>query len=270
MNKLRQKWSNFGNMVLDPWFIVFVLATIISIGLSIAIKTNALFSNLLAVFGSITGGIAGGVFQNEHSKITGENILRKKGQSAVRNLQSIQKQISSLRHWILDFNKNSKKQTDGHLNEIDRHLSILELNVNSGYQDWIDIDPALRGEKEVQEKFNETYRAFIVDLLDQKMKLVQSKNTSEKEILETKITQLEKQIKNLKKEKESVSLGAYTTLGNSSILSASELSKINTDSYVLGNQTCSVCGKSYPYDFSNTSISLLNTNLCPDCKKKYE
>jgi len=204
MTRLKQKWNSFGNMILDPWFLFFMLVTGVSLGFSIWIKENELFSNLLAVFGSIAGGIAGGVFQNEYSKVTGENILRKKGQSAVRNLQSIQKQIESLRCWVVDFGKKAKKEIKPQLNEIDRHLSVIELNVNSGYEDWIDIDPALRGEKEVQEKFNEAYRTFVVDLLDQKMKLAQSASASEQEELGKKISQLEKQIKNMKKEKESV------------------------------------------------------------------
>jgi len=267
MKKLKQKWNNFGTLVLDPWFLVFVIVTVVSLGFSIVIKDNALFSNLLAVLGSITGGIAGGIFQSEHSKTTGENILRKKGQSAVRNLQSIQKQIGSLRIWVMDFAKNAKKEIKPQLHEIDRHLSVIELNVNSGYEDWIDIDQTLREEKEVQEKYNETYRTFVVDLLDQKMKLVQSKNSSEKEELGKKISQLEKQIKNLRKERDSVSLTGHTILNDNSVFLASDLNKMDVGSYVLGGQTCSRCGKSYPYDFSSISISPTMANLCSDCKK---
>lgn len=265
MTRLKQKWNNFANMIFDPWFLVFILATITSLGLSIWFKTNELFSNLLAVFGSITGGIAGGIFQNEYSKVTGENILRKKGQSAVRNLQSIQKQIGSLRCWVMAFGKKAIKDVKPQLNEIDRHLSVIELNVNSGYEDWIDIDPTLRGEKEVQEKFNETYRAFVIDLLDQKMKLAQSATTAEQEGFGKKIAQLEKQIKNMKKEKESV-LFSSTTLGDNTGFSLGKSDLLNNN-FVLGNQICSKCGKTYPYDFNSTSISLTGMNLCSNCKK---
>ena len=201
MNNLGEKWVNFWNMVLDPWFLVFIVLTIFSLGFSISIKNNSAFSNLLAIFGSVTGGIAGGIFQNEHAKITGENILRKKGQSAVRNLQSIQKQISSLRCWVASFTDRANKEVKPQLREIDRHLSIIELNVNAGYEDWIDIDQTLRKEQAIQEKFNEAEQSFIVEILDQKMKLAQSATEAEQKELNGKIKQLEDQVKKIKKEK---------------------------------------------------------------------
>ena len=268
MNKLKQKWSNFISMVLDPWFLVFVIATIISLGFSIAIKTNELFSNLLAVFGSITGGIAGGVFQNEYSQTTGENILRKKGQSAVRNLQSIQKQIGSLRCWVVNFAKKANNTIKPQLSEIDRHLSVIELNVNSGYEDWIDIDPTLRGEKEVQEKFNEAYRAFVVDLLDQKIKLAQSANASEQEELNKKIDQLEKQIKGMKKESGVILGNSVASIGGLRAFSLNQDNNISLSGSVLtaSGPTCSQCGKKYNYDLTQP-ITIMGANFCPDCRK---
>lgn len=267
MKTFKQKWSHFGNMVLDPWFLFFSITTGVALGFSIGIKSNELFSNLLAVFGSIAGSIAGGIFQSEYSKITGENILRKKGQSAVRNLKSIQTQIHSLRCWVIEFAKKGRKEVKLQLTEIDRHLSIIELNVNSGYEDWIDIDSALRGEKEVQEKIDETLRAFVVDLLDQKMKLAQSTNTAEQEELGKKIEQLEKQIKGMKKE-------GGVILGNSvaSIVGLRAFSLNQDNNISLGNSvltasgpTCSQCGRKYNYDVIQPIT--IGANLCPDCIK---
>lgn len=260
MKTLKQKWNSFANMVFDPWFLMFFVATALSLGFSILIKNNPLFSNLLAVFGSITGGIAGGIFQNEHAKITGENILRKKGQSAVRNLQSIQKQIDSLRCWVTDFAKKGNKDTKPELNEIDRHLSVIELNVNSGYEDWIDIDPTLRGEKEVQEKFNEAHRSFVVDLLEQQMKLSQSTDSAEKKELAEKIDQLEKQIKTMKKESASVLSKplSYVVRG----VNGSSFSKINAGASYSRNHQCTICGNYFSPDYTKAS-----NYICEDCRK---
>jgi hypothetical protein len=222
----------------------------------------------LAVFGSITGGIAGGIFQSEHSKITGENILRKKGQSAVRNLKSIQTQIHSLRCWVVEFAKKAKKDVKPQLTEIDRHLSIIELNVNSGYEDWIDIDPALRGEKEVQEKQDEALRTFVVDLLDQKIKLAQSTNVAEQEELGKKIEQLEKQIKGMKKESGVILGTPVSSIGGLRVFPFNQGNNISLGTSVIASNglTCSMCGKNYPYDFTQASISAMN--LCPECRKK--
>lgn len=271
MKKLRENWGDFLTITLSPWFLIFCLTTVALLVLSVIYKDDTLVSNLLAILGSITGGFAGGIFQNEHGKLSGQNILEKKGQSAVRNLMSLQKQIHSLRAWVAGFSKSCTKDDKHQLDEIDRHLSTIELNLDSGYEDWIDIIPQLRQEKEIHEKYGEVFRSYAIELWDQRLKLAQSANATEREVLEKKISSLEKQMKDWKKERREVFVSALGG-GTSNPLSAGGLMASGTQfgythGFPMYSPFCNQCGA--PLD-SNIimSPSVADPGLCENCSKK--
>lgn len=275
MEQLKKSWGNFLAITLSPWFLVFSLITIVSLVVSATYKENVSFSNLLAVLGSITGGLAGGIFQNEYNKLLGQSILEKKGQSAVRNMMSLQKQIHSLRAWIGSFSKSCNKEDRHQLDEIDRHLSTIELNLNSGYEDWIDIIPQLRQEKEIHEKYGAVFRSYATELLDQRLKLAQAANETERSSLEKKISALEKQLKDWKKEKNDRIL--MSSLGGStgSRLSVGTFSEATSFPYMHGLSTyapiCSRCGAFLDVGVdSPASVLVAGENLCDNCRKKTE
>lgn len=285
MKKLTEKWEDFFR-AFNPWFVLMVLATILSVYFSIKFKDNQHFSNLLAALGSITGGIAGSIFQNEYNKNAGQEILEKKGLSAVRNLKSIQKQMVNLKDCIAIFLKKSTSENKSQLEEVYRHISTMELSVDSGYEDWIDILPQLSKEKEAQakiyEKYQEASRSLVADLLDQKMKLYQAASDAEKEASGKKIAQLEKHIKLLKNEDNSMILssslnrasftvgggggGTYRPIGVSTIANSGPHGLYNPGVTVsapcLGANKCSRCGKGY---HSTGLLSSEGSDLCPEC-----
>ncbi len=286
MKKLTEKWGDFFR-AFNPWFVLMGLSTILSVYLSIKFKDNQHFSNLLAALGSITGGIAGSIFQNEYNKNVGQEILEKKGLSAVRNLKSIQKQMVNLKDCIAIFLKKSTSENKSQLEEVYRHISTMELSVDSGYEDWIDILPQLSKEKEAQtkiyEKYQEASRSLVADLLDQKMKLYQAASDAEKETLGKKIAQLEKHIKLLKNEDNSMILsssldrasftvgggggGIYSPIGVSAIASSGSQGLYgpidNASAVYLGSKKCSACGKRY-----NPGLLSFGLDLCSECENK--
>lgn len=256
MKNLKEKWGVFFGMVLDPWFLIFTLATVTALVVSSLVKNNTT-SNLLAVFASITGGIAGGIFQGAFTRASGESTLEKKGQSAVRNLSAIKTQVASLRSWGLDFMKTAGKVAQRPLEEIDRHLSTIELNVESGYEDWIDILPQLREGKEIAQKFDEVLRVQLTELLDQRLKLSQSRDNAERTSLGVKIDQLEKQLEAVKRDR----VRTPWVSGATGSTIASGLLKLPW-SESLRVFRCDNCGKPLTY------TTLGGRTICDDCRAK--
>jgi hypothetical protein len=265
MTKLSEKWKNFLNLILDPWFSLFSTITIASLYFSAFFKDEVVTSNLLAIFGSVTGGLAGGVFQNQSNKYSGQNILEKKGQSAVRNLSSIQTQIASLRSWVNDFSKIGAKEKNVQLKEVDRHLSTMELHIRSGYEDWIDIIPQLRQEKEIQEKYEQAVMSSVNELLDQRMKLAQSVDAQEKKSLEEQIHKLENQLTELKNEGRAVftAAGAATMVPGSRISRPSFLNRPRMYAPIM--LTCTDCKKNF---VSSRIRAPSLQKFCPECESK--
>ena len=251
MKALGERWEKFWGLVLDPWFLLFVIVTAASLFFSAIFKENTVTSNLLAVLSSITGGIAGGLLQIQMSKQNGENTLQKKGQSAVRNLSSIQTQIASLRSWVAEFSKGGAREKNVQLEEVDRHLSTMELHIRSGYEDWIDIIPQLKQEKEIQEKYEQAIMASVNELLDQKMQLAQAADAQEKKNLERQINKHEEQLRELKEE------------GRRALYSG--IRRAPSPLFPPATLTCQTCSKEFQRDRTRPrSVQ----SSCPDCKTK--
>lgn len=256
MNDLKQKWGHFVGLVLSPWSVIFVGATALSLVFSATFKDNVPLSNLLAIIGSITGGIAGGIFQHEYGKAHDQNILEKKGRSALRNLDAIREQITQIRGWIGSF-KNVGVEGKKSLEETDRHLSTIMLNISAGLADWVDVVPELQERVEVAKKQEGVLKAYIEELLANKKELIISKDEKRALELKQKIIDLEKQIKDIRKR---------DSWPNGSVMATSGIGYgggIPLGAYTLGGgvvQTCSRCGRV----FVSNEVGLA-TPLCSEC-----
>jgi len=254
MKDLRKKWGHFLGLVFSPWSLIFIGATVVSLILSATLKDNIALSNLLAVIGSITGGIAGGIFQHEYGKTHDQNILEKKGRSALRNLDSIGEQIAQLRGWIESFKKNVGKEGNKSLEEIERHLSTITFNISAGVADWIDVVPELQERVEVAKKTEEVLKTYLEELLDNKKELIVSKDEKRVSELKTKITDLEKQIKKIQMESRSV-----TRSGR--VYQSQPLAASSVWGAVNGSLTrCEKCGN---YFSPGTGLT---AEVCPFCQ----
>jgi len=130
------KWKDFWSILWTPGFLIPGLITIISLVISIYQKENILFSSVMAVIGSIFSGVAGSFLNEEWSRVTGRNILEKKGMSAYRNIDNINKQICSVKSWIAVFVKKLKKgEEKRNLEELLRQISIIQFNILSSLED---------------------------------------------------------------------------------------------------------------------------------------
>ena len=152
---LIQKWANFAYVVLSPGALIFLSLTVLGLYLAIA-RFEGVLADTLSVFASLASALGGIFLKDDWDRLQGSTFLEKKGRSAVRNLESIDQQISKIREWTVEF-LNSRKVTKDSLREIDRHLSMTKFNVQSGIEDWKDVVPELEIFFEIKQKEKEAF-----------------------------------------------------------------------------------------------------------------
>ncbi|MFA6047647.1 MAG: hypothetical protein WCV59_00895 [Parcubacteria group bacterium] len=265
---LGQKWINFLNAVFSPVPIFSLLGGLGLLYLSVHYKDDGRFSILINLAGSLLIGIGGAFIKDRYVELSNESILIKKGQSAVRNLESIAKQIEQIRSW-LKFFISSKTSDKRDLEEINRHLSTTEMNIASGLADWIDIVPELNKKaEEMAEKaksYEEVVKTYVEELFKNKKKLLEvGENKKLKERLQESIKNLEKEVRDLKKYRPEftasgiISSSSFGSNGNG-------LSYLNRNSLARGlSKTCSNCGRVFEDDINRLTIG---PDLCEECRK---
>jgi len=268
-NTLKQKWISFCSAFFAPVPVFSILGGGILIALSIKYKDDINFSILINLIGSLLVGIAGAFIKERYDALMNESALIKKGQSAIRNLDSIGRQVVQIRGWIKSF-VGGKKEPKNALEEIDRHLSTTEMHIKSGLEDWTDIIPELKRTGEVIKNYQDVIKAYLEELLKNKKELlVVGENKELRERLEKRIKELEKNVKELKKEQPRI-LGDGG-IGTSFVVGSSPFISRGGGFIGLNDKVCSECGKSYSED-PLTPTFLATTfpfrDLCPECKRK--
>lgn len=259
-NSLKEKWANFRNAFLGPIPVFCILGGAILLIISILYKDKVEFSVLINLVGSLLFGIAGAFIKTNYDNLSSESVLIKKGLSATRNLNSIGQQIIKIKEWAKCFMSSKKDLTERSLEEIIRHLSTTEMNVRCGIDDWTDIIPELKEEKEknIEElkKYEEAIRAYREELFKIKKQILTKRDGDERKELEKKIKELEKEMKGLKRESPQVFDNA---------IMGPFIGKVDFNPTALNNKICNFCGKFYAEDYSH---AYLVGNICPECREK--
>ena len=246
-NTLKNKWGTFWNVIASPGSVVFSAVTVSELVISYLFKENLSFSTLLTVLAAVTGGIAGSFIKDDYVKLISENVLEKKGRSAIRNLRSIGKQIAHVRGWIEDFCKGrisaEQRRT---LDEIDRHLSTAQMNIDSGFEDWMDIVPELAEAAEVTKRQDEVVQAYLEKLYQDTKELIASTDKVRTEELKSRISDLEKLIKRVQHAPTSWARSG-TIFGGGSVIGSS----------------------GFGHGGSVTGVGFGSLHRCPKCKRMY-
>ncbi len=261
MKNLSQNWEKFIGVICGPGSVVFMVLTVASLICAYIFRGNALFAALLSILGSLLAGIAGSFIRDDYTKLTTANVLEKKGRSALRNLEAIRVQIVQIRSWIASF-KNVGKEGKKALEETDRHLSTIMLNIDAGLADWTDVVPELQERAEVVKKQEEVLRAIVEEILDNKKELVVSKDEKRVSELKKKITDLEKQINGIQK-KDSWSEVNVMNMPSVSLGSLPYVSSVTGGAYL---QTCRQCGRI----FNSGEMGVVAYPVCSDCRSGHD
>lgn len=265
-----QKWSSFLKAIGAPIPLLSMLSAAALIIVSVIFKDKTEFSILTNLIGSVFIGIAGAFIKGGYDELSGESILIKKGQSAIRNLSSISQQITQIQGWIATFIKKNDISKRA-LEEVNRHLGTTTLNISSGLADWIDIVPELRQTGEVVKSYENVIKAYIEELLKNKKELIEAGENKElKEQLEKRIKGIENNVKNLRLQQSNVFSSGITVSPSVSPTASYIDSLVGPPlniSYSFGKK-CSSCGVNYEEDFHQYPTLNIAPDLCPACRKK--
>jgi len=267
-NSLIFKWVSFFKVFLSPIVLSSLLAAIFLIVFSIVNKNNLGLSAFSGLVGSFLAAVFGAFFKEGYTKLTEESILQKKGESALRNIRSIEGQIIRIRALAEFFcsKKYKKKLSPLELKEINRHLETMSISVASGIEDWTDIVPALKEKKAKDRELIKTITPLLEELTKNQIELMRAKDTDTKKELEKKIEELKDKIDNQGITKRGLILSEPTRQTFSAISSGSGvLNSGFLDPSILGlSQYCRLCGKELNYQNIGTS-SFFHSGLCDDC-----
>ena len=275
-SKFIQRWAALLSIIFSPGFFLSAGTAGLTLFLSIYYKSNVPLSNTMAVVGSIFGGVAGAFLKDAYDHISNKNILEKKGTSALRNLEGIQTQLASIERWLALFRKKAKRADEQNtLDEIARHISTIHLNITAGLEDWEDIVPELKegSEKEaaIEQKYKDALESVTSSLLETRKELARAKDKEIGKELKKKITDLEKQVLEIKKDRDVASHGLlWGNLTTEPVtLTASKDESLYT-SNILGAAICSRCGKQFVPNMLSADSFPINSydhQCCDECKK---
>lgn len=255
------EWKSFGSLFLRPLTSIPVAISILALCYANATAIDKTASLILQIVSSVLLAIAGGSFYDAFKSLTGNNLLEKKGNSAVRNLS-----LSRLKIKNISYRAKEGASTE----EIRNSLSLLEKDIANATQEWNDILPGVDTIEEIYtilaEKENELDVAEKEkNLLNERIIKGNELGIMEKETLKGELKEKEKEILKLSQEIDKLKL--TTTYPVSGI--GLGLSSYNIPSHGKMGLTqstkikiCSKCGKQY------ISKSIFDLNECDSCKSK--
>jgi hypothetical protein len=190
---LKREWKIFFTILFKPLVICPTIITIIFLVFANADSSaERKFSILLNILAAIALAFAGGFLTDTYKSLIGDQILIKKGLSAVRNL--------SLCRWKI--NTISKALIKGSAQEAGNLLDMLEKDIANATQEWNDIIPGVTENieatyvvlKEKEEELKITHDELERIKKESLSSVEQEKNTQE---LNKKISTLTEQISKL-------------------------------------------------------------------------
>lgn len=145
-NSLKYKWSNFINVMLDPWVVLLLISTIAGIFYSIKIEDKNIFAILTLII-SIASGLLGGIIASRWAQMTELKVLVARGKSAIRSLKLILLNISNIEKrtkvYITRIDKDNKehKSITSNFEEVIEKCNTLEEEIINSIENWTDIIP---------------------------------------------------------------------------------------------------------------------------------
>lgn len=258
-HKLTREWNIVFSGLFRPLVLLPVIISAVALFFANSSTLDKRFSLVLNILSAISLAVAGGFFYDAVITSLGNNLLKKKGLSAVRNLSLARTMIKNISYRA---NKN------GTIEEVINLLSLLEKDIANATQEWNDILPGLDkieevyvllAEKEADLKITVQEKEKLDHLLTEEKQF----GDKEKDALIRKLEKAEKRISELNHE-----IGKLRVTTSSVDIGRLVLPGVVISSAGLGNNLigadkhCIRCGKSYKGSFS----LLEDSGLCTNCQ----
>ncbi len=273
---LIEDWSFTLGILFRPLVILPAILTVVALYFANSADNNKQYSILLNILASISLAFSGGFIYDGYKRFTGDTILIKKGQSAVRNLSLSRVKIR---------NAVARAKTNVPHAEIINLLSLIEKDIANATQEWNDILPGVAKIEEMYNVLEEKESELQIqeqqkEQLNQQLKVTTELNAAERTHLNTElenknreINRLSLEISNLKTTTSTPLLSGISSMtlpaSGADIWAVTKPTPIVHKRYHRTKATCSVCGKeflktiSYPQALPDT-----NPPVCNDCKPK--
>jgi hypothetical protein len=256
---LKEKWGSFLIVLLDPWVVLMLLATIVFLYYS----TQTTDKNILALITliiSIVSGLLGGIIANRWAQMTELKVMVARGKSAIRSLKLILLNISNVekrtKEYITCIDKDNKeyKLITSNFEEVIEKCNILQEEIISSIENWTDIIPEVANLKTQigvisDMKLKQAQLEDDISGLNENIKAIREEGSKEKEEIQNKLT-----VKEADLDKTKLKLKEAESKINTSILSGITISN--------SWETCKGCGTFY----QPSGIKLINDHLCDNCR----
>lgn len=276
LRKLKDEWKIFMGGFFRPPVIIPLILTGVSLYVANIKGIDRVFSLVLQIVAAFSLAIAGGFCAEAIKNLMGNNLLVKKGYSAVRNLSLARLKTKNI---------SDRAKKDASSEEINNLLSLLGKDIANATEEWNDILPgvnqiekvyALLSDKESELELVNREKDRLKNGVMRKRQLdTREKEKSEKSLRkkEEEILVLTREINKLRSTVNSSSLigsglpGEPLTIKAGSVwggkpLTLADLSSPSGVSVPLGMQ-CSRCGNLY-----TSSVGRIDEGLCNDCSPR--
>ncbi|HVV68201.1 MAG TPA: TIGR04086 family membrane protein [Gammaproteobacteria bacterium] len=168
MEKLKERWIDFCQVILDPWTFILILVTIALLYFSISplVEKTVWISSALNILSSLSSGIIGARIYKRYEEITSDTIVIKIGRVSIDALKLLLSNISALEDRVITFlrEKSQDIETNRNYSEIINLCGMLEEEAVNSIQNWKNIIP-----KDALNKEDEDLKLGIITKLKKKI-----------------------------------------------------------------------------------------------------
>lgn len=282
---LKDRWRLFGNIILDPWVLILLVASAAA-GYLAGHQSDPKSIFLMTLIAAICGGILGGILTKRWSEMTDERVIIARGKTAVRGLHLLLNNIAYLEErtkLFLSRQDETAERSDEAwvaFEEIIGVCRVLEEEALNSIENWTDIIPEADVKTQIGmiSRLQQLVESLQIDIGRLKSQAEESnKDKAEVAALRKAIQERE----SLLQVAQSKLLGSRITLGTSGPAGFSldpdpALFVVNTGSKLNSVfRSCAKCGTGYMEFASLLGSAPISgilvkepENLCLECKKK--
>lgn len=271
-NSLKNDWRLTRDLMLKPIVILPVILTFVALYSANTVSDTS-YALLLNIAATLASAFAGGFLYDAYKTFTGNTLIIKKGQSAIRNLSLARYKIRNI---------SNRATNDAPSVELSNLLSLLEKDIANATQEWNDIIPGVQQIEEmyklIEEKENERQKENNEKQEIAKQLELSKVDAAGKESLKSEISKKNKKIDELSSQIQILQANASSPLvSNVSVGPVAELGLRGYSGYSVhsarmaaleqgffspafpNGKICDKCGKTY------TPGNWYAANVCPDC-----
>ena len=246
--------------------IALAVVVLYTANLSVIDKTT---SFILQIIATIAIAIAGAFFYDIFRTVLGDDLLIKKGQSAVRNLSLARLKTKNI------YDRTKEKAS---AEEIQNLLLLLEKDIANATQEWNDILPGVAKIEEVYNILSEREKELEIVSKEKarlNTKLLETKELTgaEKEALTKEVKEKEQRIFELLNEVDKLRVSTdsvpFSGTGVAGLTLGSYIQSGDPSLSILGNNQlaiCSLCGRTYSVPIGGLTLLGSSNRVCDKCR----